>query len=83
MAKETQKTIFNEKYKLLITQIVQLRKDKGLTQRDMAVRLNVPHCYIARTEICERRLDILELIEIFRVLEVPQNEILTIIESLF
>ena len=81
--KETQKTIFSEKYKALITLIVRLRKERGLTQRDMAVRLGVPHCYVARTEICERRLDIVELIEIFRVFEVPQNEALKIIETLF
>ena len=81
--KETQKTIFSEKYKALIALIVRLRKERGLTQRDMAARLSVPHCYIARTEICERRLDIVALIEIFRVLEVPQNEALKIIETLF
>ena len=76
------KTIFNKDYESLIAEIVEIRKSKGLSQRDLATRLGVEHGYVGRTEIRERRLDVIELIAILKALEVPKKEILGILERL-
>ena len=45
------------------------REDAGLTQRDLAARLRCHHSWVAKVEIGERRLDVIELIRVLRALE--------------
>ena len=70
------KTIFDPKYKAMIELLKSLRKKQGLTQRDLAKKLGVAHCFIGRAETCERRLDIMDLIRILRALDLNDREIL-------
>ncbi|HZW07088.1 MAG TPA: helix-turn-helix transcriptional regulator [Phycisphaerales bacterium] len=39
-----------------------LREDKGLTQRDLAEKLDKPRSFIWKIEAAERRMDAVELI---------------------
>lgn len=78
----TQKTIFDPKYKAMIESLKSLRKKHGLSQRDLAKRLNVAHCFIGRAETCERRLDIMDMIRILRALDLNNREILKFFENL-
>lgn len=41
---------------------------KGLTQAQLATGLNKPQSFVAKVEVCERRLDIYEYVEWTRVL---------------
>ncbi|MBO7644766.1 MAG: helix-turn-helix transcriptional regulator [Alphaproteobacteria bacterium] len=59
-----------------------LRKKHGLTQRDLAKRLGVAHCFVGRAETCERRLDIMDLIRILRAMDFTNREILKFFEKL-
>jgi transcriptional regulator with XRE-family HTH domain len=81
--KNARKTIFNAKYRRLISNLVELRRLRGMTQRDLAAALGVPHCYVARTEIFERRLDIVELAGVMRALRVPKAGALAMLAGLF
>lgn len=78
----TQKTIFNPKYKAMIGALKSLREKQGLSQRDLAKRLNVAHCFVGRTETCERRLDIMDLIKILRELGLNNEEIMKFLGKL-
>ena len=62
--------------------LVRIRKDRGLTQRDLAGILGVPHCYVARMEIKERRLDVIELISVLKAIGVSKKEIIGILAKL-
>jgi transcriptional regulator with XRE-family HTH domain len=73
------KTLFSQKYKILITELTQLRTDAGLRQEDLAKRLNVPQSFISKYENGERRLDLIEVIEICNCLNAS---ILGIIDKL-
>ncbi len=42
----------------------QIRKDKGLTQTELAEKLNSPQSFVSKYESGERRLDILEVQDI-------------------
>jgi len=72
----TNKTIFNPKYRDMIESLKALRNKQGITQRELANKLHKTHCYVARAETCERRLDILDLINILRALNLTDKEIL-------
>ena len=74
------KTIFLDKYRNMVKQMVEIRKKRGLTQRDLAVKLRVPHCYVGRVETFERRLDIIETIRWLRALKLSDTEIIEFIK---
>lgn len=54
----------------------ELRLERGLNQTQLAERLGVWQEWVSRYEVGERRLDIVELIDIAKALEVPLTEIL-------
>ncbi len=58
------KTIYTERHVRLRTLLVSKRKAKGLTQTVVAERLDKPPSYVAKYELGERRLDILEFLDV-------------------
>lgn len=56
-----EKSIYSEQYQQLCTLLRQLRQDAGLTQVDVAKRLDVPQSFVSKYESGERRLDVIEL----------------------
>lgn len=62
------KTLRTRGHRALIAVLVAARQQAGLTQRDVAARLKRPHSFVGRMEAGERRIDVLEFIEIARVL---------------
>ncbi|MDR2685512.1 MAG: helix-turn-helix domain-containing protein [Rickettsiales bacterium] len=77
------KTIFDDRYKHLIKQVVSFRIAKGITQRQLAEILKVPRSYVSRFEVKDRRLDVVELIDVCKALGIPQKEILALVKNLF
>jgi transcriptional regulator with XRE-family HTH domain len=57
------KSIYTGKYKNFLLRMRQARKEKGLTQVEVAELLFKPQSYIAKCENGERRVDIIELAE--------------------
>ena len=58
------RSIQTETYLRLRSAIKQARRDAGLTQQQLADVLDRPQSYIAKVEGGERRLDVVELIEL-------------------
>lgn len=50
--------------------LAQVRKTLGLTQRQLAERVGRPASYIAKLELAERRLDVIDLEELARALDI-------------
>ncbi|MFI4912766.1 MAG: helix-turn-helix domain-containing protein [Sedimentisphaeraceae bacterium JB056] len=71
------KTIHCKEYQELISLIKRKRKELGISQRELAAKLNVSHSYIAKIELRERRVDIIEIIKIFIALECNPCTIIT------
>jgi transcriptional regulator with XRE-family HTH domain len=57
------------RHRALIATIVQARKTAGLTQRQLAVRLKRSNSFVWKIEAGERRVEVLEFIEIARCLD--------------
>jgi transcriptional regulator with XRE-family HTH domain len=55
------KSIHTPEYALLRSELRAARERAGLSQRALASRLRVPHSWIAKVEVGERRIDLVEL----------------------
>ncbi len=64
------KTVFTIPYKTLIDLLIAERKKAGLTQRELASRVRKPQSHISKYENGERRLDVVELIQIAGALHI-------------
>lgn len=53
----------------------EIRKDRGLTMREMAQVLGTPHSFIGKVENLDRRLDIAELALYCKALERDPSEV--------
>lgn len=54
------KTLYTRQAELLRETLVQMRQKAGLTQRQLAAKLNRERNFVGRTELGERRLDLVE-----------------------
>lgn len=68
------KTLRSPRHRALIGILVAARERAGLTQRQLATRLRRPHSFVGRMEAGERRVDVVEFIEIARVLGANPKE---------
>jgi transcriptional regulator with XRE-family HTH domain len=59
----------------------QVRTEAGLTQEELARRLARPQSFVSKYETGERRLDVLELREVCRALELSLAEFVERLES--
>jgi transcriptional regulator with XRE-family HTH domain len=69
------KSIYSERLELLCAFLVEARSEAGLTQRQLAARLKRPHSYVAKVEIGERRLDVIEFIEICEKIGIEPSQL--------
>ena len=56
-----EKSIYSEEYRRLCAVLRELRLAAGLTQIQVAARLDVPQSFVSKYEAGERRLDVIEL----------------------
>ncbi|MGV0069420.1 helix-turn-helix domain-containing protein [Mycobacterium sp. M23085] len=56
-----EKSIYSVEYQQLCALLRELRREAGLTQVDVAERLDVPQSFVSKYESGERRLDVIEL----------------------
>ena len=67
------KTLRTLGHRALIALLVSTREAAGLTQRDLAARLKRPHSFVGRIEAGERRVDVIEFIEIALFIDVTTS----------
>lgn len=56
--------------------LVEARKAKGLTQAELAAALGKPQSFVAKYENGERRIDVVEFIDIATALDVPTTDLI-------
>ncbi len=75
------KTIHTLEYKKLLDWLRDCRKAQGLTMRNVGHVMKIPHSWVGKVEIGERRLDIVEYVKFCRALEADPHKGLSLIES--
>lgn len=68
-------------YELLQKMLVEARLSQGLTQTDIANRLGKPQSYVSKYETGERRIDVVELMEICQAISIKPISILKKLEA--
>jgi len=63
------KSIYTKRHEILIGCLVEARKTAGFTQQALADELGKPQSFVAKYENGERRLDVVEFIEIAEILD--------------
>lgn len=61
------KSIYSKEYELILKQLKKARLEAGLTQKAVAEKMKRPQSYISKCESGERRLDIIEMIELAKL----------------
>lgn len=68
--------VVSPEYKTLIETLAMLRKELGVSQRELARRVDKPPSFINKIELFERRLDIMEFIVIAEALGRKPHDLL-------
>jgi transcriptional regulator with XRE-family HTH domain len=74
-------SLHTEETQKLVDWLKKQRLEQGLTMRDLAARLGVPHSFVGKVEQCERRLDVPEYVAYCRALEVSAVEGLGVLDA--
>lgn len=62
-------SVFTKKYECFRELLVQYRKDAGVTQQTLAEFLKKPQSFVSKYESGERRLDLVEFLDIAEALQ--------------
>lgn len=75
------KSVFSHAYARFREILIQARKDAELTQSELATRLARPQSYVSKYENGERRLDLIEFLQIARFLRLDVSSVITILQD--
>lgn len=70
------KTLRSRRHRALCAALVSARKAAGLSQHELAVRLKTSQTAIARIEIGERRVDVVEFLDLAHALRIDPHQVL-------
>ena len=73
-------SVHTQEYVVFLQLLREVRTSAGVTQADLASRLRRPQAYISKYESGERRLDVIELREICRALDVELTDVVAQLE---
>ena len=71
-----QKSTHTRQYRVFLDWLIEARKDSGLTQQQVADKLGRPQSFVAKYENGERRLDVVEFLEIANLLDADPHGII-------
>ena len=75
------KSGFTDRYGLFTQMLIQERRDKRITQTQLARMLKKPQSYVSKYENGERRLDIVEFLEIADCIGIDAAEFIKKLEA--
>jgi len=69
-------SVFSVRFRRLRKLLVEARRKAGLTQIELAQRLSKPQSFVSKYELGERRLDVVEFLEVTEALGVKAEKVL-------
>ena len=76
-----EKSVFTKEYGIFLRVLRQARKERGLTQAQLAERLHETQSWISKVERAEHRLDLMELRAFCQALDIPLAEFVQQVEK--
>jgi transcriptional regulator with XRE-family HTH domain len=78
-ARKLDKSVHSTEQAIFCGLMIKARKTANLTQHELAKRLRRPQSFVAKYEGGERRVDVVEFIEICKAIEVDPNKLLKVL----
>ena len=75
------KSLRSKAHLVLVNELRTARKQSGLSQQEVADRLGVPQSFVAKVELGERRLDVVEFLRLTSAIETSPTEILRLVAT--
>jgi transcriptional regulator with XRE-family HTH domain len=75
------RSVFSTDYDRFRSLLVSARKERGLTQVELAQRLNRPQSFVSKYERGERRLDLVEFLQVARALNIDAADFVKDLEQ--
>lgn len=72
----TMASVYSDEYQRVISALKKARKEKGITQAQLAEALGKPQSFIAKVESGERRLDVVEFVHLARLVDADVQRII-------
>ena len=76
-----EKNLYTARQAILLGLLRSVRKETNLRQEDVAKLLERPQSFVSKYESGERRLDVLELLDVCEALGLPLTEFIQKLES--
>ena len=76
MGKNVAKTLGTARHKALIALLIEKREAAGLTQTELAEKLGEYQSFVARLESGQRRVDVIEFLDLASILNFDPDEVL-------
>jgi len=70
------KSTYTDTYRVLIERLIQARRKRGMTQAELALKLGRHQSFVSKIENRERRLDVVEFLEITRLIGEDPHDII-------
>ncbi len=72
-----------EYYDFLYKTFTSLRKEKNLSQKEVAILLGKPQSFVSKYENGERRLDLIEVLYICKKLNISPHDLINRMDEIF
>lgn len=69
------RSIHDARYIEVIARLRATRIERGLSQQELSSRLGKPQSYISKVETCERRLDLIEALDLCQALNLMLSDL--------
>jgi transcriptional regulator with XRE-family HTH domain len=76
------KSIFTDRYRIFREMLIQAREEKDLTQRALSDKLSRPQSFVSKYERGERRLDLIEFLDVADALDIDPLEFIRKLEEI-
>jgi ribosome-binding protein aMBF1 (putative translation factor) len=77
-----EKSVFTARYAMLLRCLIEARKQAGLTQTQLAARLGRPQSFVSKVEQGQRRLDVVEFLEVAHAIGADSHAIIKAVEGI-
>lgn len=77
----TMASVYSDEYQRVINALKKARKEKGITQAQLAEALGKPQSFIAKVESGERRLDVVEFVHLAHMVGLEPSTVINSIKS--
>ena len=74
-------SVHTPRYRKLCQLLTQARKDRGVSQAALAERLRRPQTFVSKYERGERRLDLIELLDVADTLRIDAHDIVRQVQA--